>query len=256
MIVLNHKMNLSLQATDLYCETLNLRIARTNYDALIAPAIPYLAYLSHKFPSLRFCAQDVSVHSDYGSYTGEYSASIMHSCNVMYAIIGHDERRRHFGEDNANVVTKINNCLEKKVTPIICIGENAEHRTLGTYKEFIASQLEEIILGIQLNNNQSNILIAYEPSWAIGSQVLISDDLILEALKFIATLLKQSKLESYAKLLYGGSVGANNGDDLSALQKTLHKIRREKLLDIFSGFLLGRTGLNVSKVLEILSIMP
>lgn len=204
LIIANWKMSISFNEAISLLKCVD--ITNSGNELIIAPPVPYLSQLSTVLKNAKLCSQDVSIHKGYGAYTGEFSASVLKSIGVEYAILGHSERRGYFEETNITVSKKVENCIEIGMIPIVCVGESIEIRRNGQYKDFILEQLLESLPS--LDNKQ--IIIAYEPVWAIGSGLTPSVDEIKE----ISDMLHNSKkLASVAKdpcIVYGGSVGAKN----------------------------------------------
>lgn len=233
IIIANWKMNLTLQEAGLKAKLLE----SSNYSAqfLLAPPMPYLAYFANLFKKITFCAQDVSAISGFGSYTGEYSAEMIKSCDVNYAIIGHSERRSNFHESNRIVKKKAENCIKAGITPIICIGEPLEARKNHNFKEFILEQITESI-----PEHASDIIIAYEPSWAIGTGISPTIDEIAEIFEFIKTSSKISMVAKNAQAVYGGSVNSKNYKEILAVPNN-------------SGVILGGASLDDQELGSILN---
>src|SRR5205085_8633468 len=107
-------------------------------------------------------------HKKSGAFTGEVSVEMLHSIGITYCIVGHSERREYFNESNAILAEKINLCLENFITPIFCCGESLDIRESGAENDFVATQLKESLFHLPANR-ASEIIIAYEPIWAIGT---------------------------------------------------------------------------------------
>src|SRR5262249_9627734 len=120
LLVLNWKMNFTLQEAEDFCARM-AEVGDIHYDVIICPSAPYLAWLANKFSYLNFCAQDVSNLTGFGAHTGEYSAQMLKSCGINYALVGHSERRR--SETTEVVKQKVTSCINADITPIICLGE-------------------------------------------------------------------------------------------------------------------------------------
>lgn len=204
LIIANWKMSISFDEAMSLLKYID--VANSNSELIVAPPVPYLSHISTILKNAKLCSQDTSIYKGYGAYTGEFSASILKSIGVKYSILGHSERRNYFEEANITVRKKVENSIEHDIIPIVCVGESIEVRKKGQYKDFILNQLLESLPS--LGNKQ--VVIAYEPVWAIGSGLTPSIDEIKE----ISDMLHNSKeLESVAKdsyIVYGGSVGANN----------------------------------------------
>ncbi|MDG1436667.1 MAG: triose-phosphate isomerase [Rickettsiaceae bacterium] len=207
IIIANWKMNLTLD--EAYSKAKNLDSKSYSSQLLLAPPAPYLAYFAQNFKNTAICAQNVSALNGFGAYTGEYSAEMLKSCNVNYAILGHSERRNTLGETNKLIKKKAFNCIEAQITPIICVGETLEARKNKNYKEFIADQLNSSI-----PDNAESIIIAYEPFWAIGTGLVPTIEEIAEIFDFIKTSGDISIVAKNSQLVYGGSVSSKNHKDI------------------------------------------
>ena len=163
-------------------------------------------------PMLVIGAQDVSAHAS-GAYTGEVSATMLREHNVRYAIVGHSERRQYHGETDALVADKAKAALAAGITPIVCVGETLAEREEGRTEEVVKRQLAAVI---HTNGHCiSEIVVAYEPVWAIGTGKTASPE---EAQAVHAVLRAQLKAatdqSSRVKILYGGSMNAANAASL------------------------------------------
>ncbi len=159
-------------------------------------------------------AQDVSAHAS-GAYTGEVSAAMLKELGCRYAIVGHSERRQYHFESDALVADKAKAALAAGVTPIVCVGETLAEREAGHTEEIVRRQLAAVI---HTNGHCiSEIVVAYEPVWAIGTGKTASPE---EAQSVHAVLRAQLKAatDQFArvKILYGGSMNAGNANSLLA----------------------------------------
>ena len=159
-------------------------------------------------------AQDISANES-GAFTGEVSASMLKDFGVRYCIVGHSERRQYHFETDAQVAAKARSALAHGITPIVCVGETLAEREAGKTEEVVKRQLAAVI---HLNGHCiSEIVVAYEPIWAIGTGVTASTD---QAQQVHAVLRAQLKAATpYAdqiRLLYGGSMNAANAAQLLA----------------------------------------
>jgi triosephosphate isomerase len=232
-IIANWKMNLTLGEAIIFIKELE-RDQKIYYKNLvIAPPLPYLSQLT-QVSKIQFCAQDVSVFSEDGSYTGETSAKIIKSCGVNYSIIGHSERRSCFSENNEMVRIKIENCLKAGITPIVCFGETIDDRAKGNYQELLLNQIQN-----WLPQTAENIILAYEPLWSIGSGSPADGSDIME----IVHLIEGSFARRVAKnlnLVYGGSVTSKNYKDIVRVPG-------------IDGILVGRAALDVKELIKMLN---
>ena len=181
-------------------------------------------------------------YKDNGAYTGEISLNMLLECNVQYVIIGHSERRHIFFEDNELIGKKIAKVINAEIKPILCVGETKDEMNSDRAYDVIEEQL---VKGLENLKSLSNILIAYEPVWAIGTGLTASTDKINEMHSFIRKILnKLFKEENLDRIpiLYGGSVNSGNADELISL-------------DGVNGFLIGGASLDVVKFTDIVKIV-
>ena len=159
-------------------------------------------------------AQNCSEHSS-GAFTGEVSANIIKSIGCKYVLVGHSERRQYFGETNSLSRKKIKLALENNLKVIYCIGETLAERKNNTHFDIVKTQLAE---GLQ-NNNPENIIIAYEPVWAIGTGETATPQQAQEMHAHIRTCLKNlfnDEVANNTSILYGGSCNSQNASELFA----------------------------------------
>ena len=176
-------------------------------NVIIAPSTPYLAMLRAKFPNVMLASQDVSVIADkYGAHTGELPAIMLADIGVKYAIIGHSERRTNGFDNNETIAIKVHHVLKAGITPIICVGETQEERNGGKYLDIVKAQLDSLPL-----DTESEMIIAYEPIWSIGTGVVPSSIEIQEMMNLIRSTLR---IAGKVKLVYGGSVNSENAKDI------------------------------------------
>ena len=156
-------------------------------------------------------AQDVSTH-DHGAYTGEVSASMIADTGAKYVIVGHSERRQYHSETNDVVRQKVSAALSFGLTPIICVGETMEEKRAGKTMEIIESGVRESIP----NDIDKDIIVAYEPRWAIGAGLTTTTEEITEAHTLIANTLSSMGL-SGTPILYGASVKGSNAAEIMSI---------------------------------------
>jgi len=181
-----------------------------NKCVVICPTAIHLDYLRHKKNNFYLGAQNVSEHKE-GAYTGEISCNALADLNIEFCILGHSERRQIFQETNNDVCLKASRVIEYKIIPIVCIGETLEEKDKGKTNEVLSKQLKE---SIPLSSNSDNTIIAYEPVWAIGTGLTPTLEEINKTHEFIKN--HNSKFSNY-KILYGGSVKANNAKEIVSL---------------------------------------
>jgi len=161
--------------------------------------------------------QNVSAEAE-GSFTGEISAAMAFEAGARYALVGHSERRRLFGETDQVVACKVEQSMRAGLVPVVCIGETAEERRAGQTERVLARQLEG--LGAIGGASLQALWIAYEPVWSIGTGTPATAESILEAASFIRAHVVSSDATIHAelRLFYGGSVGVGNASALGALE--------------------------------------
>ena len=215
LIAGNWKMNGSLAANAALLRELaqGLSDAPVCSIAICVPAL-FLAQVQalktqlHELHPVALGAQDVSTHFA-GAYTGEISAAMLKEFDCRYAIVGHSERRQYHGESDALVAGKAQAALAAGITPIVCVGETLAEREAGRTEEIVKRQLAAVI---HINGHCiSEIVVAYEPVWAIGTGKTASPE---EAQAVHAVLRAQlqaaSDQSARVKILYGGSMNAAN----------------------------------------------
>ena len=183
-----------------------------NVECIVcAPAI-YLRDLVKRSPdNLHIGAQNMH-ELDSGAYTGEISPIMLKDTGVEYVILGHSERREYFNETDAKINAKIKKALEVGLKPIICVGEKLETREAGKTNELLESQIVKAFEGVNIDNTE-NVIIAYEPIWAIGTGKSADSKTAEEACGFIRSVLSKIYSENIAneiRILYGGSVKETN----------------------------------------------
>ena len=157
-------------------------------------------------------------HEDKGAFTGEISADMLNGLGVHSVIIGHSERRTIFSEDDTMINRKVVKAIEKGLVPILCCGESLETREAGNVSEWISGQIESAFAGVG-ENDASKVIIAYEPIWAIGTGKVATTGQAQEVCHLIREKIKElygEKVSEDIRILYGGSVKAENSSELFA----------------------------------------
>lgn len=153
-------------------------------------------------------AQDISKHSA-GAFTGEISGSMLTKLAVKYVLVGHSERRQYQGEDDSLVAAKVASCFASNIVPIICVGETSEQ-----LQEFGPSAIpvQQTLAAIDAQQNLSDFVVAYEPVWAIGTGEIATPEQAENVASEIRSAIAQKygEVADQVRILYGGSVKANN----------------------------------------------
>jgi len=215
----NWKMNMTSSEVAPYLEVFRQETETVNnVDIAILPPFTALAKASEILggtQKIRLGAQNMSPETK-GAYTGEISATMLRDLFVRYVLVGHSERRRLFGETDELVNRKVVTALASELRPILCVGETLEERQAGQEKTILEAQLQGALNGLS-SEQLEEIVIAYEPVWAIGTGLTASPAQAQEAHQFIRDYLKTSSGDDIAdktRILYGGSVTAVTAREL------------------------------------------
>jgi triosephosphate isomerase len=186
---------------------------------LAPPFITLAAAIEHvKFnPQVHIAAQNCS-HKDKGAYTGEVSVDMIRSTGAEYVIIGHSERREYFKEDAFILAAKVDLALSRKLVPIFCCGEPLEVRQKEGHFRLVEEQVSQSLFHLD-KEQMRQIVIAYEPVWAIGTGVTATSQQAQEMHAYIREFLAKQYGKEVAQqipILYGGSVNAKNAEELFA----------------------------------------
>jgi triosephosphate isomerase len=232
-VVLNLKMNMTLEEIKSY-EIEISKICNHNPEVIICPSYPFL----HLFTNTNYFlgSQDVSQFIE-GGYTGEVSARQVASIGAKYTIINHSERKKVANVSDDIILSKIRNALNANLKVVLCVGETYEEKRSGRTNNILINKIIRIFN--QLNREDiKNIIVAYEPEWAIGSGIPAGPQEINE----LSGIIKQEVFRNFNKeieVLYGGSVNSYNITNL---------------VNMFNidGFLLGKASVDLKEVNDIL----
>ena len=235
-VIANWKMNLPPEGLEKYLDAVG---ARQNGPALVvAPPFPYLKEARRKAaPSMGIAAQNCADHQS-GAFTGEVSVGMLRDCGAKFVIIGHSERRTLYHETDAVVARKLALAIPGGLTPVLCIGEDLKVRDAGHVARFLADQLKAAATP-ELEQAE-DVLVAYEPIWAIGTGRNATPAMVAEAVGEIRHALTRfwPAKHSEAAILYGGSATPDNVAGIAAEGK-------------IDGFLVGGASLDSGKFLAI-----
>lgn len=214
----NWKMNGSKESVSLLVNGL-LRMEGSSSQVVVAPAFPYLSQVSELLSGshIVLAAQNASEQPK-GAFTGEVSTSMLNDFGVKYVLAGHSERRSLYGESDAMVALKVKAILAEGLIPMLCIGEALEERESDKTLEVCERQLNAVIELVGIDAFE-NIVIAYEPVWAIGTGVSASaeqaQDVHESIRKYLSTF--SVSVSQQSQILYGGSVKASSSQALFAM---------------------------------------
>lgn len=213
----NWKMNKTRDAAIHFILEVEPKLPKENVDVIIcAPAI-LLRDLVKRSDVIKVGAQNMNEH-DSGAYTGEISPIMLKDTKVDYVILGHSERRAYYNETDATVNAKIKKALEFELKPIVCVGETLEQRESGKTNDVLSNQIKKAFDGITIENPE-NVIIAYEPIWAIGTGKSATSKEAQDSCKYIRELLTGifgEDTSSKIRILYGGSINVKNFKDIIA----------------------------------------
>jgi len=219
-IAANWKMNKTIAEAEEYIQALLPQVgAIGDVEIVICP--PYLALQamvdSARGSSVQVYAQNMH-EADSGAFTGEVSAPMLSEIDIQGVILGHSERRQYFNETDRSLQAKVPRALEAGLIPLLCVGETEEERERGDTERKLRHQVQEGLEKVP-GERLADVVIAYEPIWAIGTGLTATPDQAQEAIAFVRALVEdQDKAAGQAvRLLYGGSVKADNAAEILAL---------------------------------------
>ena len=190
-----------------------------NAKSEIVLCVPYTdlfySLLNAQKTNIKIGAQNMH-WKEKGAFTGEISADMLKCINVQYVIIGHSERRQYFNETDETVNKKVKTAILKGIKPIICVGETLEQKEEGVTEEVITKQTELALQGLSSDEVQ-NVIIAYEPIWAIGTGKVSTAKDANTSIKSIRNKIEKlygKNVSQIIPILYGGSVKADNSKEL------------------------------------------
>lgn len=219
ILAANWKMNLTHLEAESYMHTFLGEIGEVDdVEIVMIPpftSIPMLARISEKSPFIRIGAQNMYWERS-GAYTGEISATMLRVLFVKYVVIGHSERRMLFGETDETVNRKVHSALEAGLRPIVCVGESTTERDNDEIETVLRRQLELGLKDLSVKD-AAEIVIAYEPIWAIGTGRTATPVQAEEAHRFIRSVLGKmfgTGAAERVRIQYGGSVKPENAQEL------------------------------------------
>lgn len=238
IIIANWKMNLdesdSLKLAKEYYN--NIKTNR-NTEVVIAPSFPMIKEIQKIFSGTDFIlsSQDIAAQES-GAYTGEVSAKMLKDLGCKYVIIGHSERRSVMGETNEMINKKLNQCFNAGLSPILCIGETLQENKDDKRDYVLVQQLQQALSNVN-GLPEKELVIAYEPVWAIGSgQYMEPKDIqLVQSIvkRVIFSLYSEKFYNEKVRLIYGGSVNSINASDFLSEEN-------------ISGLLVGTASLDSS----------
>ena len=215
----NWKMNMTPSEAVKLVEELKPLVVNDDVDVVYCvPAIDIVPVVEAvKGTNVQVGAENFYIE-DKGAYTGEISAPMLVDAGVKYVIIGHSERREYFKEDDAFLNKNVKKAIASGLTPILCCGETLEQREMGVTMDWIRLQIKSDLAGVAADDVK-NLVIAYEPIWAIGTGKTATSDQAEEVCKGIRELIAEvydTDTAQAVRIQYGGSMNAGNAKELLA----------------------------------------
>lgn len=241
VIIGNWKMNLDMQESSIYLHKLSEKItAHRSMEIILAPSTFTLQSLSLQVNHRQFkLAAQNFYWRDHGAFTGEVAISQLRGI-VQYALVGHSERRNIFYETDKDVRAKVAAALRNGIRPILCIGETSDERNYNETDIVLNDQLLGGLANVS-SEELTDVIIAYEPVWAIGTGNIASPEDVEKAVKTIRSQIKQLYGEKSSKdiqVLYGGSIQPSSAADYSNISG-------------IDGLLVGGASINLDKFSQI-----
>ena len=211
----NWKMNMLPSDTIKFMEEIDPLVKDSNNEVILCVPFTDLFYAinyTRDIPYIHIGAQNMH-YEESGAYTGEISPDMLTSIECEYFIIGHSEKRQYFYETDESVNLKVKAALKHGLKPIVCVGETLEQREAGNAIQVVNTQITKDLDGLTLDD-LSNIIIAYEPIWAIGTGKTATKEDEEEVIKAIRDMVREIFLSDDVPILYGGSVKPENANEL------------------------------------------
>ncbi len=208
------------EAVETVSRLMELARGADTVDIMVAPPFTSLHPVSEvaEKGNIAVGAQNIFWEKD-GAYTGEISADMLRSCGVTHVLIGHSERRQYFGETDETVNRRVGAAIAAELIPVLCVGETEEQREEGNTFSVLDKQIKKGLEGLSASE-LVNLVVAYEPVWAIGTGKTATPSMVQEVHGFLRDLIEKtfdSDLSSAVRILYGGSVKPDNIGELMAL---------------------------------------
>ncbi|MGC1853573.1 MAG: triose-phosphate isomerase [Solirubrobacterales bacterium] len=214
-IAANWKMHKTVAEAAAFVDALLPRIAATQNDVVICPPFTALtAVVERRYgTAVKVAAQNMH-EEDAGTFTGEVSALMLVELDVEAVVLGHSERRQYFNETDEALALKVPAALAAGLQPILCVGESEEARDADQTKGVLERQLQADLAGVE-SADLAEVVVAYEPIWAIGTGRTATPEQAQEACAFIRDVLRErGAVADSVRILYGGSVKPDNAAEL------------------------------------------
>lgn len=234
IIIGNQKNYMTVKDVAVFLEEIKHKLDSNN--VIICPSNIYLPYYLKK--GFKVGLQNIAPTDD-NAYTGEITSKQAKHIGVEYVIVGHSERRSHFNENSAVIESKLKTALNSGLIPILCVGETLEEKNTFQTKTVLTNQLLHSLSGI---NHVDKLIIAYEPVWAIGTNITPTNDEIKQNILMIREIVKEHSFIQNLIILYGGSVSSHNIDELKQIEQ-------------IDGFLVGKASIEATGFLTLIDVL-
>ena len=232
LVILNNKSNFEIEEAKEYIKAVKSNL-RTDLEIVVMPSICYLPLFYGRY-SFSLGSQNVG----YINSTGEVLPNQLKSMNVKYSLVGHSDRRIYYNENYNIINRKVKVLIDNNIKPIVCVGETLEEKSMRKTQEVLVKQLKLALNGIEIDQD---IIIAYEPIWAIGSGKTPTVSEIKEAVVLLKNILFKLSGKN-VKVLYGGSINKSN-------------ITRFSNIEEIDGFLIGGSSVDANNIIDILNLI-
>lgn len=230
IVVLNQKSYMDYDEVLDFISNIKDNIRR-DLDVIICPSNIYIPYYKGKY-DFKLGSQNLYINN----ITGECTSRCLKSLGVSYALIGHYERKYYLNEDSSLINLKIKDAIKNNIVPIVCFGESKEEKELLKTGDVLVKQLKEYFKDIDV---KEDIIIAYEPGYSIGTNLIPTNKEIEEAINLIKNNIFR-KYNVNIRVLYGGSIDEKNIEELNKIKE-------------IDGYLIGKSSVSSSKIIEIMN---
>jgi triosephosphate isomerase len=242
LLIGNWKMNLTPSEAVAFARKLRSHLSTlSKTEVWVAPMTISVADVARELQDSGIAVGTQNAHwANSGAFTGETSIAALKDLGLSFAILGHSERRTLFGETSEGVAMRMKALLAEGITPVVCIGETDQQRSEGLTERVLEAQLAPVCAALD-QTSSGQVILAYEPVWAIGTGKVASEKEIADTHAFIRSLWLTQGFANPPRILYGGSVSPQN---FAAIVK----------LPNVSGALVGGASIKIEQWLELISI--
>lgn len=221
IVIGNWKMNMTRQEAKSLITIVKESIKDEKADVAFAVPFTCMETVEKLLEESTIMLAAQNVHQEpRGAYTGEISIEMLKDLGVKYCLVGHSERRKHFCETDEIVNKKTKALLENNISPVICVGETLEEREKGIHLDLIRTQVKKALADVD-NMRVEDVIIAYEPLWAIGTGINATSEQAEEVCSFIRYIVAEVygvSISNNIRILYGGSVNDANAKELFEME--------------------------------------